>query len=35
MPILAPYAAVLVTAAGLIEPALKLKQRLGAAPPST
>jgi hypothetical protein len=35
MPMLAPYAAVLVTAAGLIEPALKLKQRLGAAPPST
>jgi hypothetical protein len=35
MPILAPYAAVLVTAAGLIEPALKLRQRLGAAPPST
>ena len=35
MPVLAPYAAVLITAAGLIEPALKLKQRLGAAPPST
>lgn len=35
LPVLAPYAAVLVTAAGLIEPALKLKQRLGAAPPPT
>ena len=35
MPVLAPYAAILVIAAGLIEPALKLKQRLGAAPPST
>jgi hypothetical protein len=35
VPVLAPYAAVLVTAAGVIEPALKLKQRLGAAPPST
>jgi predicted membrane protein DUF2232 len=35
MPVLAPYAAVLVTVAGLLEPALKLKQRLGAAPPST
>jgi Predicted membrane protein (DUF2232) len=34
LPVLSPYAAVLVTAAGLIEPALKLKQRLGAAPPS-
>jgi Predicted membrane protein (DUF2232) len=34
LPVLAPYAAVLVTAAGLIEPALKLKQRVGAAPPS-
>jgi hypothetical protein len=34
LPVLAPYAAVLVTAAGLIEPALKLKRRLGAAPPS-
>jgi hypothetical protein len=34
MPVLAPYAVVLVTAAGLLEPALKLKQRLGAAPPS-
>jgi hypothetical protein len=35
MPVLSPYAAVLVTAAGLFEPVLKLKQRLGAAPPST
>jgi len=35
MPVLAPYAAVLVTAAGLFEPVFKLKQRLGAAPPST
>jgi hypothetical protein len=34
LPVLAPYAAVLVTAAGLIEPALKLKRRLGPAPPS-
>lgn len=33
MPVLTPYAAVLVTAAGLIEPAFKLKQRLGAAQP--
>jgi hypothetical protein len=35
LPVLSPYAAVLVTIAGLIEPALKLKQRLGAAPPKT
>jgi predicted membrane protein DUF2232 len=35
VPVLAPYAAALVTTAGLIEPTLKLKQRLGAAPPST
>jgi hypothetical protein len=35
LPVLSPYAAVLVTAAGVLEPALKLKQRLGAAPPKT
>lgn len=35
VPVLAPYAAVLVTAAGVLEPALKLKQRLGLVPPST
>jgi hypothetical protein len=34
LPLLAPYAAVLVTAAGLLEPILKLKQRLGAPPPA-
>jgi hypothetical protein len=34
VPLLAPYAAVLVTAAGFIEPIFKLKQRLGAPPPT-
>jgi hypothetical protein len=33
LPLLAPYAATLMIAAGLIEPLLKLKQRLGALPP--
>ena len=35
LPLLAPYAAILVTAAGLLEPVLKLKQRLGTPPPPT
>jgi Predicted membrane protein (DUF2232) len=35
LPVLSPYAAVLVTLAGVLEPALKLKQRLAAAPPKT
>jgi len=30
-----PYAAIAVTIAGLLEPALKLRQRLGVSPPST
>jgi hypothetical protein len=34
IPLLAPYAAFFVTLAGLLEPILKLKQRLGAQPPS-
>jgi hypothetical protein len=33
IPLLAPYAAFLVTLAGLLEPILKLKQRLGAPQP--
>jgi hypothetical protein len=34
LPLLAPYAAILVTAAGLLEPVLRLKQRLGKPPQS-
>jgi hypothetical protein len=34
LPLVAPYAAILVTAAGLLEPVLRLKQRLGTPPQS-
>jgi hypothetical protein len=33
--LLGPYAALALTVAGLIEPVINLKRRLGAPPPST